>query len=165
MHGEDRREYEGLFRASYSSVLRTVSLITRDQARAEEICQDAFVTLYEKWAVVSEYEHPEAWVRKVAVRSAIRTTGRDRRRAVLEFVHQGGARPDPSWPDVDLARALGALPRRQRAAIVLFYLHDLSVGEVARVLGVSESSVKQHLYRARHRLAEALGEEVDVRVD
>lgn len=165
MRAEHRREYEALFRAAYPSVLRTVSLITRDTARAEEICQDAFVTLFERWAVVSEYEHPEAWVRKVAVRSALRTTSRDRRRAVLHLVHVAAPGPDPEWPDVDLARALAALPARQRASVVLFYLHDLPVGEVARVLGISESSVKQHLFRARHQLAAALGEEVGVHGD
>jgi RNA polymerase sigma-70 factor (ECF subfamily) len=48
----------------------------------------------------------------------------------------------------------------QRAAVVLFYWEDQSVREVARALQVSESTVKQHLYRARHRLADVLGEQV-----
>ena len=53
----------------------------------------------------------------------------------------------------------------QRAAVVLFYWEDRPVSEIAQTLEVSDSTVKQHLYRARHRLAELLGEEVsdDVR--
>ena len=53
----------------------------------------------------------------------------------------------------------------QRAVVVLFYWEDQSVFDIARALEVSESTVKQHLFRARARLAGLLGEEVadDVR--
>jgi RNA polymerase sigma-70 factor (ECF subfamily) len=53
----------------------------------------------------------------------------------------------------------------QRAVVVLHYFEDRPVLEIARTLQVSESTVKQHLYRARSRLAQSLGEEVgsDVR--
>ena len=53
----------------------------------------------------------------------------------------------------------------QRAVVVLFYWEDQSVFDIARALEVSESTVKQHLFRARARLASLLGEEVadDVR--
>ena len=69
-------------------------------------------------------------------------------------------RPEPEQPDPDVARAVAALAPMQRAAVVLYYWEDRPVAEIARVLGVSVSTVKQHLYRARHRLAEVLREEV-----
>lgn len=167
MRDERRLEYEGVFRSAYPSVLRAVVLITRDRARGEEICQDAFLLLLQRWAVVSDYEYPEAWVRKVAVRKAVRAVRRDGRRHALELL--GRRRTEdavsPAWPDVDLARALADLAPKQRAAVVLHYLEDLPVSEVARVLEVSESTVKQHLFRARHRLAVLLGEEVVDHVD
>jgi RNA polymerase sigma-70 factor (ECF subfamily) len=53
----------------------------------------------------------------------------------------------------------------QRAAVVLFYYDDLPVAEIARALVVSQSTVKQHLHRARVRLAALLSEEVSERVD
>jgi RNA polymerase sigma-70 factor (ECF subfamily) len=62
-------------------------------------------------------------------------------------------------PDIDLARAIGALPARQRAAVALFYLEDLALDDVADVLQVSPSTVKQHLHRARARLAKILAED------
>jgi RNA polymerase sigma factor (sigma-70 family) len=163
----EREAYEELFRACYPSVLRSVVLITRDRARAEEVCQEAFLALLQRWSVVSEYERPEAWVRTVAVRAALKTVRRDARRSVLEIVRHRPADHVMSiaWPDVDLARALADLPAKQRAAVVLHYLEDLPVADVARVLEVSESTVKQHLFRARHRLASALGEEVMDHVD
>ena len=62
-------------------------------------------------------------------------------------------------PDVDLARAVASLPAQQRAAVALFYLEDRPVDEVAHLLGVSASTAKQHLHRARIRLAEVLAED------
>ena len=58
----------------------------------------------------------------------------------------------PNADRVDVERAVARLPRRQRQVITLHYLADLSVAEVAAVLGVSESSVKTHLGAARSAL-------------
>ena len=63
-------------------------------------------------------------------------------------------------PDPDVARAVAELAPMQRAAVVLYYWEDRPVHEVAQILEVSDSTVKQHLHRARHRLALRLGEAV-----
>ena len=57
-------DYASLFLLEYPAVVRTVSLMLRDNARAEEIAQDAFVQLHLAWAKVSRYERPGAWVRR-----------------------------------------------------------------------------------------------------
>ena len=62
----------------------------------------------------------------------------------------------PSEEHVDVARALEALPRRQREVAVLRYLLEMSTAEVAATLGISEGTVKSSLARARAHLAEAL---------
>lgn len=157
----DRVEFEWVFRSAYTSVLRTTYVILRDRGRAEEVTQDAFVRLFERWRGVATIEYPEAWVRQVAVRAAIRRAQRERFIPVLRELPENGA--DDQVPDVDLARALASLPPRQRAAVALFYLEDRPVDDVARLLGVSASTVKQHLFRARARLAAVLGETADVR--
>jgi RNA polymerase sigma-70 factor (ECF subfamily) len=161
MRDADRVEFEWVFRSAYASVLRTTYLVLRDRGRAEEVTQDAFVRLYERWRGVFAIEHPEAWVRQVAVRAAIRRAQRERFIPLLREVPETAA--DDHVPDVDLARALASLPPRQRAAVALFYLEDRPVNEVARLLGVSASTVKQHLFRARASLAAVLGETVDDR--
>jgi RNA polymerase sigma-70 factor (ECF subfamily) len=149
-----------VFRSTYPSVLRTTFLILHDRGRAEEVTQDAFLRLCERWRGVTE--NPEAWVRRVAVRAAIRSAQRTRLRTAPPPEDQ------PWWddlPDVDLARAIAALAPQQRAAVVLHYLDDLPVQEVAHHLGVSTSTVKQHLFRARSRLATLLTETVEVAHD
>jgi RNA polymerase sigma factor (sigma-70 family) len=154
-----RVEFEWVFRRAYRSVLRTVFVVLHDQGRAEEVTQDAFLRLYERWRGVAGIDHPEAWVRQVAVRLAIKQAKRNRAQPVVTLVDDTST--GDRLPDVDLARAVAALPAQQRAAVALFYLEDRPVNEVAELLGVSTSTAKQHLHRARARLAELLAETKD----
>jgi hypothetical protein len=82
----DEDEFERAFRSAYRSVLQIVSLVLQDRGRAEEVTQDAFVRLYERWGGAVAYEHPEAWVHKVAVRDAIRRANRERLVPVVALV-------------------------------------------------------------------------------
>lgn len=158
-------DYESVFRAGFATVSRTVFLIVGSRAVAEEITQEAFLKLLERWSRLRDYDRPEAWVRKVAVRMAVRHVGRERSRPLRELRAQPAAREEPPLPDPEVARAVSALAPMQRAVVALHYWEDRPVLEIARLLGVSESTVKQHLFRARARLADNLREEVtgDVR--
>jgi RNA polymerase sigma-70 factor (ECF subfamily) len=107
---------------------------------------------------VSRYERPGAWVRRVAIRLAIRHQNRERIRAVLERNAEPPAVPQPG--DVDLLRSMRQLPPAYRAALVLHYYEDWPVAEVASVLGWTLSATKVRLMRARRRLGGLLQEEV-----
>lgn len=148
--GELSASFESLFRREYRHVARTVFLILHDHGAAEEVTQDAFGKLLQRWDKISTYQRPDAWVRHVAIRMAIRRARRDLRRPGLEARHDHVAMSD--LPDIDLARAVGRLSPHQRVAVVLFYWDDRSISEIAAILGTSESTVKQHLHRARHHL-------------
>lgn len=164
MRAVQEREYDWYFRACFAPVSRTVFLIVHDRAAAEDITQEALYRMLRHWRQVSAYERPEAWVRRVAIRIAVREVQRSvARREKERLAPCGSAQDEP--PDPDLARAVAALAPMQRAAVVLFYWEDRPVHEIAELLQVSDSTVKQHLHRARHRLADLLGEEVsgDVR--
>ncbi len=159
-----RADYEWVFRTTYPSVVRTAFVIVGERGLAEEVAQDAFVRLYERWGRGRRgIEQPQAWVHAVAVRMAVRQSRRRRTRPTGAGVEE---RPvDDPVVDVDLHRALGALPPRQRAAVALYYLDDRPVAEIALLLDVSQSTVKQHLHRARARLALLLGERSEVTGD
>jgi DNA-directed RNA polymerase specialized sigma24 family protein len=64
--------YEWFFRSEFPAVLRMVFLILHDRGRSEDVTQEAFIQLLVHWRKVSRYERPEAWVRRVAIRQAIR---------------------------------------------------------------------------------------------
>jgi RNA polymerase sigma factor (sigma-70 family) len=154
MRSVDRGEYEEVFRSAYASVLRTAFLVLHDRGRAEEVTQDGFLRLYERWSQAVSYDQPVAWVRKVVVRDAIRRAERERRqRPTLVLVDRGAS---DRVSDLDLLQAVAELPPRQRAAVALFYLDDRPVDEVADLMEISSSTVRQHLFQARERLSEVL---------
>ena len=152
-------EYAWFFRVEFPMVLRTVFLILGDRGKAEDVTQEAFIQLLSHWKKISRYERPDAWVRRVAIRLAVKTQKRERMRAVLERDTTSGQLP--TAPDVDLANALRQLPLKQRTCVLLFYYEDRPIAEIVDILGISEGAVKVHLHRARERLAALLGEEVD----
>jgi RNA polymerase sigma-70 factor (ECF subfamily) len=157
MRAAEQQEYAWYFRACFVPVSRTVYLIVRDRGRAEDITQEALYRLLRHWGTVSAYERPEAWVRRVAIRIAVREVQRSAARGERERL--GAVAPHDDVPDLDVARAVAGLTPMQRAAVVLYYWEDRPVHEIAGLLCVSDSTVKQHLHRARHRLAVVLGEE------
>jgi RNA polymerase sigma factor (sigma-70 family) len=151
-------EYAAFYRAEFPQVVRTSYLVVHDRNRAEEIAQEAFIQLLVHWGKVSKYEQPGAWVRRVAIRIASRSARRERLRPAVEQ----GAQPAPDFgpQDLDLMNAIKQLPSRQRAVVALFYFEDRPLPEVANILGCSHAAAKVHVFNARRRLAELLGEEV-----
>jgi RNA polymerase sigma-70 factor (ECF subfamily) len=149
-------DFTGFFRAEYPALVGTLFLVLHDREQARDVAQDAFIQLFARWARISRYERPDAWVRRVGIRMAVRTARRERRRPFVE--READITSLPSPVDVDVVRAIRQLPASQRAAVALFYLEDRPVGDIARILGCSEATAKVHLHRARRRLAEILGE-------
>jgi RNA polymerase sigma-70 factor (ECF subfamily) len=149
--------FAGFFRAEYPIVARTVELILRDRDRAEEVTQDAFIQLFTRWRRISKYERPGAWVRRVAIRMAVRAARREKVRALVERDEPRQVEED--LPDVDLLAAVHTLPETQRAVIVLFYFEDLPVAEIAHILERPEATIRSDLHRARNHLADLLNEE------
>jgi RNA polymerase sigma factor (sigma-70 family) len=155
---DQESEFASMYQAEFTPVSRTVFLIVHDRQRAEDITQDAFIQLYSHWGRVSRYDRPGAWVRRVAIRLAVRHQNRERIRAVLERDAEPPTVPEPA--DVDLLRSMRQLPPAYRAALVLHYYEDWPVAEVASVLGWTVSATKVTLMRARRRLGGLLQEEV-----
>lgn len=148
-------DFDDFYRAQHGAVVATVWRVTGDRPSAEDIAQEAFAKALVRWRKVGRYDKPGTWVRRVAIRDAVRAVNRARRSGPLP--------PEPPWPatpvvldDPELADAIRALPGNQRAAIVLYYLEGRPTGEVATLLGCGEATVRVHLRRARARLAGAL---------
>jgi RNA polymerase sigma-70 factor, ECF subfamily len=150
--------YDEIFRAEYDTIVRAAFLVTGEAETTTEVAQDAFAELYVRWHKIRDYDRPGAWVRRVAVRGAIRVSERDRRRRELTAAPISATTGDTP----DLEPALAALSPKQRAAVVLHYFEDLSVDETAETMGCAPSTASVHLHRARARLAEVLGEEVTI---
>ena len=153
------------FRAEYPQVVRTVALVLRNPAAAEDVAQEAFLRLHLRWSKVYLYDRPDAWVRRVALNLAASHARREGRRARLERLSvttSPAAREadlsDRSAESADRVRdALLTLPHKQRALVVLYYYEDRPLTEAGELLGLTAGSAKVALHRARRRLAIELG--------
>lgn len=160
----DREEvFRDVFTDHYTRVVRTVFWIVQDWDRSEEIAQDAFVQLLRHWRAVSGHDQPDAWVRRVAIRLAVKAAAREQRLAVAlrRSLVSSEAVTMPGPPvSAEVLDAVRQLPPKQRAAVALRYFEDRSFEQVADVLDCSPATARVHIHRARQRLAELLGEEV-----
>jgi RNA polymerase sigma-70 factor (ECF subfamily) len=161
----DTEGFEEFYLATVGRLLGQLFPVTGDLHEAEEVVQEAFARASTHWARLRDYDVPEAWVRRVAMNlAADRHRGRRLQRQARALLRAG---PPPSVPPVSvealaLANALGTLPIHHRQAIVLHYLVDLPVEEVAATLGTRAGTVKSWLARGRRTLAARLGEPEEV---
>ena len=151
------RSFEEFFAASYGPLVGLLFAFLHDRAQAEDVVQDAFASALLRWRLVRGYHDPEAWVRKVAFRRAVDHHRRNARqfRALLRL----GPAPSPppvGAEHVDLVRALRKLPLAQREVLVLHYVAELAVDQVAAELGLPAGTVKSRLSRGRAALAQQL---------
>jgi RNA polymerase sigma-70 factor (sigma-E family) len=149
--------FEAFFEAEHARLLRALYLVTGDPQEAEELMQDAFVAVWERWDRVRSMDEPTGYLYRTAMnrfRSRLRRAARATRRALAP-------RDSPdAFADVErrdtVARALAALPERQRAAIVLTELLGFGSEEAGRLLGVKDVTVRSLASQARASLRTTL---------
>lgn len=158
------------YRGAYARIVTLVAVLLGDKDEAQDVAQDAFARALGRWPQLQRYDVPEAWVRKVAFRLAIDAGRRTRRQRLLSARLAGagfGETPDAASPGdglehSDVAAALAGLPMAQREVVVLHYLADLPVEQIARDFGVPSGTVKSRLAAGRRRLEAALKDGVEV---
>ena len=160
----DQDWFAALYQSSYRRLVLAAYALTNDLGEAEEITQEAFALAYGRRSRVAAADSPEAWIRTVAINLARR---RFRRKAMLDrILRRHPAEPAPAAPPnehLDLHHAIRLLGEEHRTVVVLHYLADLPVDEIASLLDIPLGTVKSRLARARAALATALGtpQEVD----
>jgi RNA polymerase sigma-70 factor (ECF subfamily) len=133
--------------------------MTGDLGEAQDVAQEAYARAWQRWARISTYDDPEAWVRTVAWRIAV-SRWRKTKNALSAHRRSRGSStiPEPSVDTVALVAALRQLPEVQRRAIVLFHLCDRSIEEIATDTGAPIGTVKARLARGRSALADLLAD-------
>ena len=145
-------DFATFYAATFATLCGQLFIHTGDLAEAQDVLQEAFTRAYTRWGTVRAYDDPVAWIRKVAWNLATSRWRRLRRVAQLGYADRSAPLPGPNGDRVDLQKALARLPVRQRQAVVLHYLADLSVGQIAALTGAPEGTVKSWLHRARTSL-------------
>ncbi|MGH3736046.1 MAG: SigE family RNA polymerase sigma factor [Micromonosporaceae bacterium] len=152
-------EFTALYQARFGDLSAQLHAYLGDSTEAQDVVQEAFVRAWQRWSRIGEYDDPVAWVRRVAWNLA---TTRHRRLAVVrKFVSRSGppeTHPAATPDRVALVHALRRVPEQQRRALVLHYLADLSVADIAHDMGVADGTVKSWLHRGRKELAKLLAD-------
>ncbi len=154
-------DFDSFYQANFRDTVSVVYGLTADMPEAQDIAQEAFVRAWQRWEALVNYENPVFWVRRVAANLA---TSRWRRAKVAAayLVRQRplDTMPELSPANIDIINALKKLPVTQRKAIVLHYLVDMAVDDVAAEFDVPVGTVKSWLHRGRAALSEELADEV-----
>jgi RNA polymerase sigma factor (sigma-70 family) len=149
-------EFDGFFRDNYAHVHRAMCLSFADPSFAEEVTQEAFYRALRSWPKVSKLDHPEAWTMVVALNRG-RDLIRRRRRDTERGLSLAGDMPGPMEADVhdrmEIVDLLSKVSERQRTVLVLRYIAQLRVSEIAEVLHCAEGTVKSTLHAAITRAA------------
>jgi RNA polymerase sigma factor (sigma-70 family) len=150
------RSFETWYRATHPRLLATLTLMSGDIEAARDATAEAFIRALERWPRVCRMDAPEAWVHRVGVNVLRRW---HKRRIVEErLLRRRSPEPEPpSQLSPDVWDAVVALPSRQREAIALRYLLDLTQADVAEAMGVAPGTAAATLHAARRNLAGRLG--------
>jgi RNA polymerase sigma-70 factor (ECF subfamily) len=150
--------FDAFFEDHHADLFGALYLITRNRHEAEEIMQDAFLRVLERWERVSSLADPVGYL----YRTAMNLFRKRLRRASVMLRRTVGLSPGDDEISVietrlDVARALASLSPRQRAVVVLTELLEFSSEEAGRMLGIAPGTVRMHASRGRAALADMLG--------
>lgn len=155
------RRYEG-------GVFRLALSIVGDQAEANEIAQETFLSVFRSLASYQEKRSFKAWLYTITLnhsRSHLRKRKvRERLRATLTGIFRLDAQKQPSPEEAAIQneneaavwQSLSQLDERHRIVVILRYVHELSIAEIADILDVNEGTIHSRLHNAREKLREAL---------
>jgi RNA polymerase sigma-70 factor (ECF subfamily) len=154
--------FEELYRNTFPRVYAYVASLLRDRAAAEDVTALAFERAFRKRSRFSARRgSPEAWVFGIARNAALDELRKLKRRATLESEPEDVWSPSPdeeaerAFQREEVRAALASLDPRDRDLVALKFAGGLSNGEIARVLGISESNVGSRLHRTVEKLRKA----------
>lgn len=151
--------FEDFFESEAKTLFRRLCAVTGNAAESEEIMQDAFLALWERWDRVGEMEEPTGYL----YRTAMNVFRKRSRRATLALRRVVALAPNPApFSEIDdqqdLVAALARIAPRQRAALVLIDVLGYSSEEAGQALGIRAGSVRGLASRAREALRHDAGD-------
>ena len=157
---------ERLYAAHHGEIYAYLARMLRDDELAADLTQETFVKAYRAYDTLEDVNRARAWLYQIAGRTALDEL---RRRKIVRFVPwTGESRGEATSAEdlvlrarlsADLERALMSIPPRQRQALLLAELHELSGLELAEAMGVSHVAARALLTRGRESLRQALAVE------
>jgi RNA polymerase sigma-70 factor (ECF subfamily) len=162
----DRTFIEQLFALHHAEIYAYIFRMVRDADLAADFAQDTFVKAYRAQDMLEDRAKARAWLYQIAHRVVLDEM---RRRRIVRFMpwtgESHGSAPSAEHLAMEMrlsgpmARALARIPERQRAALLMAEVNDLTGLELAAALGISHVAARALLTRARESLRQALADE------
>ncbi len=156
-------EFEVWYGEAHGPLVRALVVIAGDVDTASDVVAEAFSRAFERWELIGSSTNPTGWTYRVALNLVRRHARRASIEARLLHGRSAGSPVNAEWTVThessrmpEVWSAVAALPRRQREAIALRYVADLSERQVADAMGVAEGTASATLAKARRHLAATL---------
>ena len=161
----DKKAFELLYEKNITKAMQTSYLIVNNKLLAEDIVQEAFIECYRD---IKYLKHPEAyksWFYKILLRNSWRLAKRERRHKTeelnldsIKIVESDFDSKVFESTDLEniVQKSIENLKAKLRNIVILYYFNDMSVKEIAKVIGCFEGTVKSRLYTARKILKKEL---------
>lgn len=147
-HVEQQAEFTEFYRSARADCLRIVLANVGDRLLAEDLVAEGFSRAWASWPKVRRHPAPRAWVVRTALNAHVSWWRRRRREVALEGHDVAASAEQGTGLNRPVMAALQRLPIRQRQVITLRVLLDLDTAGTARLLGISQPTVRAHLHRA-----------------
>jgi RNA polymerase sigma-70 factor (ECF subfamily) len=154
----DAEGFEAWYRTEHPRLVSALTVVARDASVAADVTDEAFARALERWARVQSMASRNGWVFRTALNVLRR---RYRRRALEARLLRRVATTEVHRPidwSAETWDALARLPHRERVAVALKYVADLTTDEIALAMGVAPGTVGSTLHSARARLGITLAE-------
>jgi RNA polymerase sigma factor (sigma-70 family) len=152
-------DFDRFYAREFPQMVNIAYAVSGSRMAAEDLAQEAMIAAYRRWDEIGRLDRPGAWVRRVVLNRAASAYHRHmaEARALLRLAPLRGEPPAELSVETDeFWGAVRRLPRRQAQAVVLHYLEESPLADIADAMGCSENTVKVHLFRGRRSLAESL---------
>ena len=167
----ETRDFEQVVQLCWPRIFRFMLASVRDRYEAEGLTQDCFYKAYRAWKRFRGDSSVDTWLMRIAV-NVIRDFARNRRLQFWRRASAVDATEAGEWiadrnlsPEAsaviqeqvrDIWAATGKLPLKQRTVLLLRFVEEMELSEIAKAMGISEGSVKVHLFRAVHKVRKRL---------
>ena len=165
MQGNNGIDIDRLMRQYGTLVMRQAYFYLKDRHKAEDVCQEVFLRMYKKQPQLPDEQSEKAYLLRVTINLCKDVLKSAWHRKVSPMIEGYDAPHPQGGPEADavqneekqlLYRSVLELPDIYKDVVLLFYYHDLPTGQIAKILGIPEVTVRTRLMRARNRLETAL---------
>ncbi|MGA2529446.1 MAG: sigma-70 family RNA polymerase sigma factor [Acidimicrobiales bacterium] len=150
-------DFRRLFERTGRSLFAQAYVLTGDRQESQDLVQEAFLRAWREWAHVSTLDNQQAWLRRVLYNLSVnRWRNLTARRSHDRLLATDLNSPAPGVEHLDVMNALQSLPMKQRQALVLVAIADMTTAQAAQEMGANEGTVRVWLSRARETMERRL---------